>query len=342
MDIPADRFNSAISDAGLKVVMWFPENKDNETAYSQLPTLDWAKINQMQKTVNLSTLSEGDPNRDEENQVLSILHQSQHLFYEDLPSWTWSLASTAHDGRAEHAIDLIRANAEGAPVVVPADGKVVRNQKDSANSGGNPTLVIEHKTEIDGRTVYWYTKYLHMQCDEQGRVVVRNAAGQLIVLEEGTELKAGATAGYTGNEGISYGAHLHEEVIIGEDGKQLSGSEFFTVNAVDLRRLLTQREEKVNVVATSYLGTGENYTANGPRLNVEWKDEVGAWVNNSYNLIYDRGEQQGTTSGKNSYWIAWHADPAKRARVSWDEKTQKWFSSDTLVEWDPINRQWVS
>jgi hypothetical protein len=307
---------------------------------------------------DLSTLPEGDENRDEENVVLTLLKESAHLYFDDLTAWSVNLASTAHDGTAVNAVDFIRGNANNAPVVAPYAGTVVFNGKDS---GGNPTLVLEHSVEVEGRTMYWYTKYLHMHTNIDGLVYILNKSETEVALTPGMQLAAGDPVGLTGSEGNSSGPHLHQELLIASNGRKIvqevigekSGA-FFTTKAVDQRLLLTTGERTMSVVATAgYMENGDFQNLNPPnrKLAVTWDNTVGAWVSTEYGLVYDRREQEGVAGGSGSYWLAYERDVAlgEMVRVRWVHElsdgrvVDTWLkANDHSQKWNPQMRTWES
>jgi hypothetical protein len=163
---------SFIEPVRLKVVVWYADGTTT-FAYTKPVRLEWDGTME-----GLSTLPKNAENRDEEDIVLDLMQKSHHLYYDDLETWTWSMASTAHDGTSVNAIDFIRSGADNAPIVTPYKGKVVYNQRDSQ---GNPTLILEHKITTGGRTVYWYTKYLHMHVNADGKVYSLDGSTNQIV-----------------------------------------------------------------------------------------------------------------------------------------------------------------
>jgi hypothetical protein len=303
----------------------------------------------------LSTLPKNAENRDEEDIVLDLMQKSHHLYYDDLETWTWSMASTAHDGTSVNAIDFIRSGADNAPIVTPYKGKVVYNQRDSQ---GNPTLILEHKITTGGRTVYWYTKYLHMHVNADGKVYSLDGSTNQIVLMPGMELNAGASIGLTGSEGQSSGPHLHQELLIALNGKQIVQSfegehkaEFFTTKAVDQRLLLTTGERQVQVKAAAGYMNGNDFIDRGRgRVIVVWDDKIDAWVDRVNQVVYDRREQENVVAGTGTHWLAYETGvPLSQmkevtfASLSPDGMLiNKWLQSNNpSLIWDPSRREFI-
>ena len=312
----------------LKVAAWFREPSGTMVAAGLCTPAIPVRL---QGGVDLSTSPDDAENKDEEKIVLLLLSQSAHLFYDDLSSWSWNMASTAHAGTAINAIDFVRSNANLAPVVAPYAGTVVFNGKDSF---GNSTLVLEHHVEIGGRTIYWYTKYLHMHVTVDGLVYILDAQGNQQVLLPGRHLEAGDTIGLTGEVGHAYGEHLHEETLIAPNGSpmpvdtstikevRVNGvvvqrilgaqcAEFFITPAVDQRLLLTTHGRSIHVQATAGRMDGLNFIDRGHgTMTVQWHGEVG-WVDEVNHLVYDRKDQENSVGndGNSTWWLAW--EPGK-------------------------------
>jgi|GEM_PF-3626506 len=333
MDLPLELLRDGVD---FKIIAWFENKDDASTSYSLMP-LSMAAVIKAKEMLgaspkDLSTRSENDPIRPLENKILTILQKN---FVLDNPSdWTWLIASTAHHDDAEHAVDLSKSGDDWAPVYSPADGTVVHNKKDSS---GNTTLIIEHETELNGTRIYWYSKFLHMQCDLQGKVVRKLSDGSLEVIEVGAQISARDIAGHVGNEGQSHGSHLHEEHFAHPNGISLGESQFFSTPAINMRRLLTSAEMKVNTMAASVtLNSEGGYTSNGGSLSVIWDKDLVAWVNTGKKLIYDRHEQEPGVEGGGSYWIAWHPDAAQRGQVRWDDRKE----ANGWYKWDESTNNW--
>ncbi|MDO4902579.1 MAG: M23 family metallopeptidase [bacterium] len=89
----------------------------------------------------------------------------------------------------------------GTPVYATSDGQVIQDTYGYTSGGGGPhTIIIKHNNDV-------YSAYLHMSTH---------------IVNPGDNVKKGQKIGEVGNEGWSYGAHLHFEIHKGGFGKQFA------------------------------------------------------------------------------------------------------------------------
>jgi murein DD-endopeptidase MepM/ murein hydrolase activator NlpD len=120
----------------------------------------------------------------------------------------FSLESISHPfGGAKPHLGIDIGGQEGADIVSPADGVVVRialEDKEDTGGGGN-VAYIDHY--INGR--YIQTRYMHLATDS-------------IKVSEGDTVKAGEVIAKLGNTGRSTAPHLHFEIWESNDGRSVS------------------------------------------------------------------------------------------------------------------------
>jgi hypothetical protein len=357
VDIPLSSLNMTEAGGALtgtfkfKVAVWKSGEPGSSGLQGEFETEEFKVIYKGHNNGNTPSNNELSTNPDPtmrviENRILNIL--KTNFIVENPGSWSWNIGSTAHDDNDYHAVDLNHPNDDRAPMFAPAKGKVVHNKLDSLK---NPTLVLEHMTMIDGKEIYWYTKYLHMYADTQGRSGPFNAQGEVSGLEIGTELETGAITSHVGGF-PSYGVHSHFVVFAAADGSKLTN--FFSTNSINLTRLLSDDNIglAMNTTATDYDSyikedgkTGYNV---GKGYAVEFDAALNAMVAEGPNLIYDHSELAPGALGDDSYWIAYHSDPSQRRRVTWvvtlptGEKVNAWLdANDYTLQWDPSSRLWI-
>jgi len=159
--------------------------------------------------------------------------------------------------------------------------------------------------------------------------------------------------GHFGNYGQGYATHLHEETFMAPDGRQLSGSEFFTTDAIDQRVLLSDPDKglQLNVQATAVQARTNadgkvSYVTNGGTYDARWDSTLNSWVNDAQHLILNRAQQTDGMSGNDSYWVTWHEDPAQREKVIWIEslpdgrRIDAWLNMDLTKKWNSQTRTW--
>lgn len=107
------------------------------------------------------------------------------------------------DGKFHPGIDL--GENEGTPIYAAAGGTII-NMHDLGDGYGR-SVVIDHGIDEIGQHIY--TRYGHCVGYPMGGSMVTSAREL-----EGSSVRAGNIIGYVGNTGLSYGAHLHFEVMV--------------------------------------------------------------------------------------------------------------------------------
>ena len=344
----------AVRDIGFEIQVQ-PVNGEVLRMSRQIDAINNPEIVTYEGLSTLEDTPENAERRDRETVILNNLKENFVLL--DLSNWSWLIASPAHKNHAFNSVDLSASGTidDKAPITAPAAGTIALNREDSEQ---NPTLVLEHKSTVNGHEFYWYTKYLHMYHDTDGKSGVLNGDG---VVEQGWDVGTKITnldelfahVGHFGNNGNNYETHLHFETFMRADGSQIpdtdqSGNAFFgKYETVDMRLLLADKDVGFGLPVSATPYQNDVY---GKSLTVGWNNDLNTWVNNSLNLIYNRSQMApGNPASDESYWVAHHPDPTQRERVVWKslrvegelEEKGRWvrFDNDRL-EWDGNN--WIT
>ncbi len=301
---------------------------------------------------DLSTLPEGDPNRNIENILLNQLKQNFPLG--NMKDWKWDIGSDYHYGKNYDAVDLNkvdRTHEKGFPVFTPVSGDIEGTIMDvgSKYASDYGVIRIQYETLIAGKEVKWFVEYLHLLVNDTGK---KDASGKSIFEardKDGnqiwtfvpgvTKVKGSVQVGGVGGRGEGqddyYEDHLHMKLgFIDANGKEQS---------VDMRQLLSQ---ELNSVIASDAGPDGKVGTSGDNVSssVVWDSKVNAWIPKERTgvlagVLYSHLNQEDATGRTPGYWYAWEAgkDFDKMERVVWESAGIDVVSKKEKFTWISVN-----
>jgi WD40 repeat protein len=275
----------------VKLVAWFKGEGDATRIFTKTDGVLWSK-----GIGDYSVRPESDPQNAIEDAILSQL--ANHFPVQDAQQWKQTIGSPYHLGASRAAIDLNLLTGEnsdyGAPIFAIADGRIISNP-----DTGLGAVTLEHSIVVNGQTVTWRTRYLHLPIEEDGgRYFVRRrddmtTTGKTLYEQElaaGMTFSAGEQFAVVGKNATDL-AHLHLEILSP------------TGERIDARRVL----ESKGVVSKAADDSSKEW-------DVTWNKKEQAWVNTSQGILF---VQDGNTwsGGVNNVWVAWSSDASQRARI---------------------------